>query len=243
MDPAPASTPDELQVQARALGDPTRSQIFQYIGDSNHPVDVRELTEHFGFNHNAIRQHIAKLLAAGLILEQVAPSQGRGRPRHVYTQDPAASGRWGGINPYEQLSMLMSEMLRTGDDAVEVGRRAGRRQRLRLLSGDTADGVVDAMARLGFEPTVAHADGETVQVVQEACPFASAAIIDPDIVCALHKGITEGLVETAGDLEVEEMRPGDPRHPHCVVTLHHAKMSKPQPTPQSTSQPTPEATQ
>lgn len=223
--PEPASSTEnpsseDIQVQARALGDPTRSQIFQYLGDAEHPVDVRELTDHFGFNHNAIRQHLAKLLHAGLIVEHVASSQGRGRPRHLYTQDPAASGRWGGVNPYERLSELMAEMIRTGDDPLEVGRRAGRRERLRAPAHDVDD-VIDSMARLGFDPVVSHADSDTVEVILEACPFAAAAVVDPHTVCALHRGITEGLVEDSGSFEFEEMKPGNPRRPHCVVTLHH----------------------
>jgi DNA-binding transcriptional ArsR family regulator len=50
-----------LQQQAKALSDPTRHGIFRYIVDAGDDVHVAELTEHFGFNHNAIRQHLAKL--------------------------------------------------------------------------------------------------------------------------------------------------------------------------------------
>ena len=51
-----------LQTQARALGDPTRHELFRYIVDAGRPVDVVELTEHLGLHHNAIRQHLAKLV-------------------------------------------------------------------------------------------------------------------------------------------------------------------------------------
>ena len=52
-----------IQEQARALGDPTRHAIFRYILDSGAPVGVGELTSHFGLNHNAVRQHLTKLVA------------------------------------------------------------------------------------------------------------------------------------------------------------------------------------
>lgn len=223
MGTAPAA--DDLQVQARALGDPTRSQIFRYLGDANGPVDVRELTDHFGFNHNAIRQHLAKLLHAGLIVEEVAPSTGRGRPRHVYSTHPTAAARWGGVNPYEQLALLMSEMIRTGDDAVEVGRRAGRRQGLAGKAG-TTDNVAESMARLGFEPVVSGSDPDAVQMVLNSCPFETAALADPDTVCALHLGMVEGVAEAIGDLEVDELRRTDPRHAHCVL---HMRPTEPEP--------------
>ena len=50
----------ELQVQAKALGDPTRHRIFRYIADAAAPVGVAELTDHVGLNHNAIRQHLVR---------------------------------------------------------------------------------------------------------------------------------------------------------------------------------------
>ena len=106
-----------LQEQARALGDPTRHAIFRYLADAGTPVDVAELTEHFGLNHNAIRQHLTKLVHAGLVTEGRAPSSGRGRPRLNYEIHPSAESRWGATGPYERLSLLLSEMLRTGDSA------------------------------------------------------------------------------------------------------------------------------
>ena len=72
------SDDDTLQEQARALGDPTRHEIFRYIADAGRPVDVAELTSHLGLNHNAIRQHLAKLVNADLVTEGHAPITGRG---------------------------------------------------------------------------------------------------------------------------------------------------------------------
>src|SRR4051812_35541315 len=113
-----------LQEQARALGDPTRYGIFQYVADAARTVDIAELTKHFGLNHNAIRQHLAKLLSAGLVTEEHAERSGRGRPRLLYRLDPSAESRWGVAGPYEQLSVLLAEILLTGDSAFDVGKRS-----------------------------------------------------------------------------------------------------------------------
>ena len=77
-----------VQEQARALGDPTRHEIFRAVADAGQPVAVAELTERFGLNHNAIRQHLAKLVAEALIVEATAAPTGRGRPRLVYELAP-----------------------------------------------------------------------------------------------------------------------------------------------------------
>lgn len=214
-----------LQEQARALGDPTRHAIFRYLVDAGTPVDVAELTAHFGLNHNAIRQHLAKLVSAGLVSEDHAPSVGRGRPRLNYRVHPAADGRWGATGPYERLSLLLSEMLRTGDSAVEVGRRAGRRAGRRKRLGTAGDedpvaAVVDAMERQGFEPTV-RARGDRVDVVLGTCPFATTALVDPDTVCSIHLGIAQGIAEmTDGRVSVDELVTHDPRKANCRLRLH-----------------------
>lgn len=210
-----------LQEQARALGDPTRHETFRYIADAGRPVDVAELTAHLGLNHNAIRQHLAKLVNAELVTEDHAPSTGRGRPRLNYCVHPAAESRWGITGPYERLSLLLAEMLRTGDSAVEVGRRSVRPRRLGASEGnDPVAVVVDAMASQGFDPTV-DVRGDKVEVVLRACPFATTALADPDTVCSLHLGIAQGVAElTGGRIAVDELVPHDPRRANCRLRLH-----------------------
>src|SRR5512144_2622486 len=118
-----------LQQQARALGDPTRYAIFEYVVHAAQPVDVAELTEYFGLNHNAIRQHLAKLVDAQLVTEGRATGGGRGRPKLQYRVHPGVESRWGVTGPYERLSVLLAEMLRTGDSAYDVGKRSVSRPR------------------------------------------------------------------------------------------------------------------
>jgi len=220
-----------LQQQARALGDPTRHEVFRYLADAGRPVDVAELTRHFGLNHNAIRQHLAKLVAAGLLVERTAPSTGRGRPRLQYSVDPSADSRWGVTGPYERLSLWLSEIVRTGDTPVEVGRRAARRQRMRTQEAEAADPVAalsEQMARHGFDPVVTHV-GDNVEVTLRECPFATTALADPDTVCGLHLGIAHGVAESVGGIVVDELVPRDPRHAHCQLRCHLEAVDPPEP--------------
>jgi predicted ArsR family transcriptional regulator len=209
-----------LQEQARALGDPTRHEIFRYIADAGRPVDVAELTAHLGLNHNAIRQHLAKLVHAELVTETSALKSGRGRPRLNYRIHPAAESRWGVTGPFERLTLLLTEMLRTGDSAEDVGRRSVRPRRLGATAADDPlELLVDTMAQQGFEPE-ARARGERVDVVLRTCPFASAAAVDPDTVCALHLGIALGVADqTDGRLVVDELVPHDPRRANCRLRV------------------------
>ncbi len=88
-----------VQEQARALGDPTRHAIFRHVAESREPLSVGELTDRLALNHNAVRQHLAKLVAAGLVLETRSAPSGPGPPRLVYAVDPPAESRWGVTGP------------------------------------------------------------------------------------------------------------------------------------------------
>jgi len=210
-----------LQIQARALGDPTRHEIFRYLIDAGVEVDVAELTDHLGLNHNAVRQHLAKLLEAGLVEEGRAQPSGRGRPRLLYRVAPTVESRWGVAGPYERLSVLLTEVVRSGDTPEEVGARAGRR----LVMGgvgapaDAVNRFEEAMARQGFDPTV-KARGDDVEVVLRSCPLAAAALADADTVCQLHLGLARGAAEAIGGIEVDQLEPKDPRRAHCRLRCH-----------------------
>lgn len=210
----------QLQTQARALGDPTRHAVFRHIADAGRPVDVAELTERLALHHNAIRQHLAKLDAASLVLEATAPRVGRGRPRLVYTVHPAAESRWGVTGPYERLALLLSEIIRTGDSPVDVGRRGGRR--VRSAMSDDADpvaGLVKEMERHGFQPS-AKRRGNRVEVLLGSCPFETVAIADPDTVCGLHLGLVLGVTDSLVGLVVDELVLRDPRRGTCRLRCH-----------------------
>jgi hypothetical protein len=61
---------------------------------------------------------------------------------------------------------------------------------------------------------------EGVEIVLQACPFESAALADPDSVCALHLGIAEGVADLTGDrVIVDELVPHDARRANCRLRL------------------------
>lgn len=207
-----------LQRQARALGDPTRHAIFRYVEAAAGPVTVAELTEHLGLNHNAIRQHLAKLCEAGLLIEELAPPAGPGRRRLQYRAAPAVAAAWGGESPYEQLSLLLLELLQTTASPRQIGFEAGRRFASRhsaQAAADELDALETLVARQGFEPRrVERADA--VELVLEHCPYAAAASADPAVVCELHRGLAEGMAHAlGGDVEVTDLIAHNPKRAGC----------------------------
>lgn len=209
-----------LQLQARALGDPTRHGIFQYVVHADGPVGVAELTAHFGLNHNAIRQHLAKLVEAQLVDEEKAPPSGRGRPRLQYVVDPAAESRWGAEGPYERLSLWLTEMVRSGDTAVEVGRRVGRQRRPGdAASADPVAELLRQMASHGFDPSLKRR-GSKADITLRTCPFATTALADPGTICDLHLGVARGIADNLDGLVIDELVAKDPRRANCRLRCH-----------------------
>lgn len=206
-----------LQEQARALGDPTRHAIFQRVAAAKRPIGIAELNEAFALNHNAIRQHLTKLVAAGLVVEATAAPTGRGRPRLVYEIDRSIEGQWGTTGPYERLSRLLVEVIRTGLAPEEVGRRAADQFRVPSPSGDVVADMSAAMARQGFDPEVRVVRGGA-EVVLHHCPFVSSAVADRQTVCSLHLGIAEGLADGTRGI-ISELVANDPRKADCRLRI------------------------
>jgi predicted ArsR family transcriptional regulator len=207
-----------IQEQARALGDPTRHAIFRHLAESPEPLSVRELTDLLRLNHNAVRQHLAKLVAARLVIEARAASTGPGRPRLVYSVDPAAESRWDVTGPYERLSSMLTEIIRTGETPIEIGRRVGRDEAAGL-GGDPSEALERVMAHSGFEPTVDR-QGDDVELLLHSCPFANAAVADPDIICELHRGIAIGVAEAVGGIDIDDLVRADPSRAPCRLRAH-----------------------
>lgn len=210
-----------VQQQARALGDPTRYGIFQRVAAADAPVTVAALTAEFRMNHNAVRQHLAKLCDAGLLVEEFGPRGRPGRPALLYRLAPGVAGRWDTTSPYEQLALYLLEIARTGrsprDVGVEAGREAGR-----LAGSGTqppADQLLAEMRRRGFEPRPV-ARTAVIEIVLDACPYATVAAQDPSMICELHRGIVEGFVDGAGGgLAFVGLQVRNPHQAGCRVTL------------------------
>lgn len=206
---------DEMQHQARALADPSRFQLFRHIAEADRPVGVAELTELMGFNHNAIRQHLAVLVDGGLVAEATERRTVRGRPRKEYTPRSDALSAFRSVTgSYERLAGLLLAMATSGRDPYDVGYRAGLGEATAVDAADAVDQLVRQLAIEGFEPT--HADDV---VVLANCPFADVAAKDPGVICALHRGLIDGHLQANHDELSGELSPRDPQRAGCEIVV------------------------
>jgi predicted ArsR family transcriptional regulator len=98
-----------------------------------------------------------------------------------------------------------------GAVAGELSVRASVARCMTALTSELAD--------LGFDPASAT-DGSTTTVAFTNCPFSELAAAHPGVVCHLHRGIVEGMVEELGgvDVRVERFATLEDRDP-CRVDL------------------------
>lgn len=212
----------DLQLEARALGDATRYRLFRYIAEVGGPVGVDELTAHVQLNHNSVRQHLAVLKEAGLVLEETERRDRPGRPRLLYRQHPEVAERWDSPGSYAWLAGLLTSAIRRGQEPRQAGRQDGHRRAAEISGqGDPADLMEQELSRRGFRP--ARTDrGRRLEFTLQRCPFAEVAAVDPGTICQVHLGIAEGLTEGLGRLQVERLAPKDPRQAGCRLTLRRA---------------------
>jgi predicted ArsR family transcriptional regulator len=198
-------------VLARAVAVPLRRRILDLILAADNPVTVAELTDQLDCNHNAVRQHLARLREAGLVAEMHEERVRPGRPRLLYTATVRP-------DPYARLARLLLAARRTGLSPRAAGRRAGR-----AVAASAGFEGVDALnalegdaARQGFSPRRVGR-GPRVELVLDTCPLADVAAEDPATVCALHRGLAEGLLAAVGGATVETFVANDPYRAGCRV--------------------------
>jgi len=220
----------------KALGDDTRYALYAELVSSRVPLSTSDLARRLGLHPNTVRPHLERMRDAGLLRVESASSGAVGRPRHRYTPAPGAPGV--GLDPpaYQALAGLLAEVvsarsseaaLSPSQSARAVGRGEGRRMAAagsktgagpksgaapkRRARPACVEALRSAMERMGFEPEVELSTGRA-EMVFAHCPFRELAEAHPDVVCELHRGIAEGVVELAGGGEVADFATlSDPR--------------------------------
>ncbi|MGH9164536.1 MAG: hypothetical protein ACRDZW_03345, partial [Acidimicrobiales bacterium] len=80
-----------------------------------------------------------------------------------------------------------------------------------------ADEVVAEMMDAGFDPLMERV-GPSATIAFAHCPFREMAEAFPELVCHLHRGMVEGMVEVLGGAEVTRFATLVDRDP-CRVEL------------------------
>jgi predicted ArsR family transcriptional regulator len=198
----------------KVLADSSRYAIYQEVAAAGEPMSTVEIAERLDLHPNTVRLHLEKMRDAGL-LEAFSDRHGAvGRPQHRWSVGSHAPSL--GVEPsgFRVLAHLLAEVAAqpSGDPdrAAAVGRRRGLErtgERPGAAANRASEGpgaacvraVVDELGDLGFDPALE--DGASVGdpdfsigLAFTKCPFRELAVLYPDLVCELHRGLTEGVL-------------------------------------------------
>src|SRR3954447_6628332 len=207
----------------KALGDETRYAMYEELARSTAALSANDLAEALGIHANTVRLHLERLREVGLVDVEAVHRGTVGRPQHLYFLSAGAPGL--GFDPPAHallaglLAALAERVGADADEATQTGRvwgvDAGRRTRSRTcLSALEAE-----LTKLGFEPALESGGGEVSARIEFLhCPFRELAEAYPELVCNLHRGLCEGVVDSVGGGTVEEFATlYDPEPCHVTV--------------------------
>src|SRR5262245_50004578 len=157
----------------------------------------------------------------GLLDVTTEARRGVGRPQHLYALAPDAPSL--GMEPpsFPLLSRLLVRLVEEAgigsDEAVEVGREHGLMSAAAHGRASAIDALLDDQSLLGFDPE--RVDDEVGTTIAFGhCPYGEVARQHSEVVCGLHCGMVEGLVDGLGGAEVVSFHTLAHRAP-CQVEL------------------------
>ncbi len=206
----------------KALGDNTRYAIYLELARSPIPLTTAEIAEMLDLHVNTVRPHLERMRDVGLLLVDTEARGGVGRPQHRYSLSADAPSLGLEPSPFPTLARMLLRAAAAGGLEETDLRDAGRDQGIddgRRWAPETPglDVLIGEQARLGFDPATAEGDHEAT-IAFANCPFRELAEQQPHLICALHRGLVEGLVSCFADVEIERFHTLVDRRP-CQVDL------------------------
>ncbi|MGV8978509.1 MAG: helix-turn-helix transcriptional regulator [Cellulomonas sp.] len=204
---------------------PRRQAVLQHLQQATGPLGVDEVASLTTLHPNTARFHLDALTADGLVTRAVEARTTPGRPRVLYEARADAPDQ----RSYALLAEMLAEWAAATDDGHETALAAGRAWGRRFVDGAPpaepldADRAVDVLRKvfldIGFQPETST-DGPTTSLTLRHCPFREVAVRHPEVVCGMHLGIMEGVLDGLGGAVVPVslerlVRPGQ-----CLARVH-----------------------
>lgn len=180
-----------------------RRDVLQVLRVAPGPMSITAIADELAVHPNTVRFHLDTLVSDGRV-ERVEPGRKRpGRPplmfRAIRQMDP------NGPRHFRLLAEILASSIAAERDprakALAAGRAWGRRwespapQRKKIGTTGSIDRLVGVLDELGFAPERRKSGGEQ-QIGLRHCPFLELAEARTDVVCPIHLGLMQGVLES-----------------------------------------------
>lgn len=185
-----------------------RSDVLRVLKEAAAPLSIVEVAVQLGLHPNTVRFHLDTLVESGQV-EHTPPARGGpGRPSLLFRAPRRMSPT--GPRHYRLLAEVLTQGLvdspRTRARSLEAGRAWGRRIAGSALDGDDTgapgrdepiERLVTLLEGLGFAPERRESDAQ-VWLGLRHCPFLELAELHGQVVCLIHLGLMQGVMESWG---------------------------------------------
>jgi predicted ArsR family transcriptional regulator len=190
----------------KALADDTRYRLYRTLRRSGRAISVRELSTRLGLHVNTLRPHLRRLEDAGLVAsESERGASTVGRPQTMYSVVDREDREGRDYRLFADIVAGQVSGARQRERAVATARewgaylvgRAVPRPGARSSSGPNLAVLQEALAEVGFDPRFRRRGQARVDIALRDCPFRDLLDEHRDLVCALHRGLLEGMLASS----------------------------------------------
>jgi predicted ArsR family transcriptional regulator len=211
----------------------SRAGVLRVLRERGDLVRVEDLAGAVSLSLSAVRFHLDRLIADGLVRTAKEPRLTPGRPRVMYQAVPEEAVDEAAA--YRRLASLLAAELADhgGRAAAEDAGRAWAEQvmpvrvdqverrlaadRLAGTLGEVPDSLPDVLTVLedgGFAPKVLDG-GWTIEL--HRCPYGELMATQSDMVCSVHRGLLRSIPEVGGTQNAVRLYPAPDAAAPCVV--------------------------
>jgi predicted ArsR family transcriptional regulator len=206
-----------------ALAQPTRARLFSRLAALGRVATTKELSDALGLHRSGVRVHLERLRAAGLVSRERL-AQKRGRPRYGWQIAPDALPGGEPPDAYRTLARWLARSISSRPARVREVERTGRELGREVLPQQGRSAPVEAMGRaltgLGFAPQSRLKRDGRVLFTLGNCPYRGAVHENQAVVCGLHRGLTQGLLDAlAPSAKLADFVPKDPDRAGCLIEV------------------------
>lgn len=204
---------------------PTEVRIVELLRASEEPLGTAAIAARLGLHPNGVRTQLRRLGRSGVV--ESATARGEvGRPRILWRVTPQAIAEADLPHTGWAMARSLARAIPATPARLREVEAAGVELGLELAADLGAAGVTDeqdpigrALGALGFAPR-RHFKGEVAQYELRRCPYAEVVRENPAVVCTLHRGVVQGVLESLGaDAELTGFLPRPPDAAGCIVEI------------------------